>query len=128
MIITRTPLRVCLGGGGTDLKSYYEHKGGFFISAAINKYLYISLSKIFKPGYIIKYSQIEKTERIQQIEHPLVREAFKLHNIPDRIELNCLADIPAGTGLGSSGSFTVGLLKAIYEIPEKDFRARIKLR
>ena len=118
MIITRTPLRVCLGGGGTDLKSYYEHKGGFFISAAINKYIYISLSKIFKPGYIIKYSQIEKTERIQQIEHPLVREAFKLHNIPDRIELNCLADIPAGTGLGSSGSFTVGLLKAIYELKE----------
>ncbi|MFH1840227.1 MAG: galactokinase [Nanoarchaeota archaeon] len=114
MIITRTPLRISLGGGGTDLKSYYKDYGSFFISAAINKYVYITLHETFSEGYIVKYSQIENTSRISQIQNGIVRESFRLHNMPNKIELNSIADIPYGTGLGSSGSFGVGLLKAVY--------------
>lgn len=114
MIITRTPLRISIGGGGTDLPSYYRRFGGFLISASINRYIYIALHKTFKPNYIIKYSTLETVEKCEQIQHPIVREAFKLHNVGPYIELVSMADIPAGTGLGSSGSFNVGLLRAIY--------------
>lgn len=114
MIITRSPLRVSLGGGGTDLPSYYEHHTGFLIAAAINKYVYITLNEAFTPGLLLKYSKLERPETPAQIQHPIFREAFALLGIEDAsLEIASMADIPAGTGLGSSGSFTTALLKAL---------------
>ena len=115
MIISRSPLRISLGGGGTDLPSYYEKKEGFVISAAINKYVYVTITKPFRPGIYLKYSKIEKTKNIKKIKHPIIREVLKKEiKKNDSIELTTLADIPSGTGLGSSGSFTTALIKAIY--------------
>ena len=117
MIITRSPLRITLGGGGTDLPSYYRDHGGFLIAAAIDKYVYITLHETFEPIYSIKYSKLERVDTIDQIEHPIIREALRLVNGNTRaahLELTSLADIPAGTGLGSSGSFTTALLKALH--------------
>ena len=114
MIITRTPLRITLGGGGTDLPSYYEEFGGMVISAAISRYIYIAINRTFTTGYFLKYSAIEHVDQIDQIEHPLVREALRMHQVETGIELVSVADIPAGTVLGSSGAFTVGLLRAIH--------------
>jgi D-glycero-alpha-D-manno-heptose-7-phosphate kinase len=113
MIIARTPLRISIGGGGSDLPSYYERYGSFFISAAINKHIYVGINKMFTNEYNIRYSSQERVTDPAQIVHPIVREAIKLHAV-EPIELVSLADIPAGTGLGSSGSFTVGLLRAIF--------------
>jgi D-glycero-alpha-D-manno-heptose-7-phosphate kinase len=115
MIIVRSPLRVTLGGGGTDLPSYYGKFGGFLIAAAIDRYVYITLHHTFQPGYIIKYSRMEKVKVVDKIKHPIIRESLKLlgmHN--DYLEIASMADIPAGTGLGSSGSFTTALLKALH--------------
>ncbi|HYV43799.1 MAG TPA: hypothetical protein VFA20_03015 [Myxococcaceae bacterium] len=112
MIITRAPLRISIGGGGTDLPSYYSRFGGFVISAAINRYVYIALHRVFQKRYIVKYSTQEIVEDVASIKHPIVREAFKLHGV-EPVEMVSMADIPAGTGLGSSGAFNVGLLKAI---------------
>jgi D-glycero-alpha-D-manno-heptose-7-phosphate kinase len=114
MIITRTPLRITLGGGGTDLPSYYERFGGMLISGAIDKYVYITLNRTFTDDFFLKYSAIERVSEVEDIEHPIIREAFSLHAVEPAIEMVSVADIPAGTGLGSSGSFTVGLLRAIY--------------
>lgn len=114
MIITRTPLRITLGGGGTDLPSYYATFGGFLISAAINKHIYIALNRTFSQDYVLKYSTLERVQNVDDIDHPLIREALRLHDIAPAIELVSVADIPAETGLGSSGSFTVGLLRALY--------------
>ena len=114
MIITRTPLRISIGGGGTDLPSYYERRGGFFISAAIDRYVYIAINDTFTDGYVIKYSALERADDVDGIAHPLVREALRLHPIGDAKEIVSIADIPAGTGLGSSGAFTVGLLRALH--------------
>lgn len=114
MIITRTPLRISIGGGGTDLPSYYEHHGGFVISAAINKYIYIHINRTFTSDYFLKYSSLERVRTPGEIEHPIIREVLLDHDIGPAIELVSVADIPAGTGLGSSGSFTVGLLRAVY--------------
>src|SRR5688500_11000604 len=115
MIIARSPLRISLGGGGTDLPSYYERFGGFLITAAIDKYVYITLHEIFVPEFIIKYSKLERVAKAEQIEHPIIREAFKMMDIDGGyLELTSMADIPAGTGLGSSGSFTSALLKALH--------------
>jgi D-glycero-alpha-D-manno-heptose-7-phosphate kinase len=115
MIIARSPLRISLGGGGTDLPSYYEHHTGFLIAAAIDKYVYITLHETFAPGLIIKYSKLERVDTPAQIEHPIIREAFAKLGINDSsLELASMADIPAGTGLGSSGSFTTALLKALH--------------
>src|SRR5689334_19899841 len=100
MIIVRTPLRISIGGGGTDLPSYYEKYGGFVISAAIDQYIYIALHKTFVNNYIVKYSAMETVERLEDIKHPIVREAFRLHQIPPFTEMVSMADIPAGTGLG----------------------------
>jgi D-glycero-alpha-D-manno-heptose-7-phosphate kinase len=114
MIIARSPLRISLGGGGTDLPSYYEQHTGFLVAAAINKYVYITLNETFTPGLLLKYSKLERVETRAQIEHPIIREAFSLLGIEDRsLELASIADIPAGTGMGSSGSFTTALLKAL---------------
>ncbi|MBV8592430.1 MAG: hypothetical protein JO212_20615 [Acetobacteraceae bacterium] len=114
MIIVRSPLRITLGGGGTDLPSYYRNHEGFLIAAAIDKYVYITLHRSFRPGYIIKYSELEQVERAGDIRHPIVRSAIALVGADDRIEITSMADIPAGTGLGSSGSFTTALLRALH--------------
>lgn len=115
MIITRSPLRISLGGGGTDLPSYYRDHSGFLIAAAIDKYVYINLHRTFQPGFVLKYSQLEKADRIEEIKHPIIRESLKLTGIADNyFEITSMADIPAGTGLGSSGSFTTALLKALH--------------
>jgi len=114
MIIVRSPLRITLGGGGTDLPSYYRDHGGFLVAAAIDKYVYITLHKTFQPGYIVKYSELERVERANDIKHPIVRAAIELVGTDHRIEIASMADIPAGTGLGSSGSFTTALLRALH--------------
>src|SRR5437667_4212973 len=115
MIIVRSPLRISLGGGGTDLPSYYRKHSGFLIAAAINKYVYITIHETFVNDLIIKYSKLERVPNAESIEHPIFREAIKLLRIEQtNIEIASMADIPAGTGLGSSGSFTTALLKALH--------------
>jgi D-glycero-alpha-D-manno-heptose-7-phosphate kinase len=115
MIITRSPLRISLGGGGTDLPSYYEEHSGFLMAAAIDKYVYITLHRTFAQELIVKYSKLERVTRVDDVEHPIIREALKLVGIDaPYLEISSLADIPAGTGLGSSGSFTTALLKALH--------------
>src|SRR5215468_11772311 len=115
MIITRSPLRISLGGGGTDLPSYYCEHGGSLIAAAIDKYVWVTVLRPFTPGIYLKYSKIEHVDEIAAIEHPIIREAFRMMGIQaPQHEITTLADIPAGTGLGSSGSFTTALLKALY--------------
>ena len=114
MILTQTPLRISLGGGGTDLPSYYREYGGFVISAAIDKYVYIGVHRSFAPGYLLKYSESEYAPTREQIRHRLIREALTFLDVEPQVEIVSLADVPAGTGLGSSGSFLVGLLHALY--------------
>lgn len=115
MIITRSPLRISLGGGGTDLPSYYQEHGGFLIAAAIDKYVYINVHQRFVQNFLLKYAQMEEAASIEEIKHPIIREALRLVGIQERnLEITSMADIPAGTGLGSSGSFTTALLKALH--------------
>jgi len=115
MIIARSPLRVTLGGGGTDLPSYYEKFGGFLIAAAIDKYVYITVHDTFVPDLIVKYSELERVPDAAKLKHPIIREAFAMVGVGGQsLELTSMADIPAGTGLGSSGSFTTALLKALH--------------
>jgi D-glycero-alpha-D-manno-heptose-7-phosphate kinase len=117
MIITRSPLRISLGGGGTDLPSYYRGHSGFLIAAAIDKYVYINVHRRFVEGFLLKYSSLEEAATIEDIRHPIIREALKLVEIQERnLEITSMADIPAGTGLGSSGSFTTALLKALHAL------------
>lgn len=114
MIISRTPLRISLGGGGTDLPSYYRHsEGGFLVAGAINSYIYIAVNDNFDGDILLKYSQNERVERIDEVRHPLLRECLRLTGVDRAVEISSMADIPAHTGLGSSGSFTVGVLKAL---------------
>lgn len=115
MIITRSPLRITLGGGGTDLPSYYREHGGFLIAAAIDKYVYVTVMRPFTEGIYLKYSKLEHVEATPDVQHPIIREAIKMLDFrTPQLEITTLADIPAGTGLGSSGSFTTALLKALY--------------
>jgi len=115
MIITRSPLRITLGGGGTDLPSYYREYGGFLIAAAIDRYVYVTVLRPFTPGIFLKYSKLEHVEQVDEVQHPIIREAIRMLAFKTpQLELTTLADIPAGTGLGSSGSFTTALLKALY--------------
>jgi D-glycero-alpha-D-manno-heptose-7-phosphate kinase len=117
MIITRSPLRISLGGGGTDLPSYYREHSGFLIAAAIDKYVYITLHQTFVDDLILKYSRMERVKAIDEVQHPLVREALRLTGVgAPRLEITSMADMPAGTGLGSSGSFTTALLKALHTL------------
>jgi D-glycero-alpha-D-manno-heptose-7-phosphate kinase len=115
MIITRSPLRISLGGGGTDLESYYREHAGFVIAAAIDRYVFITLHDTFEQQFIIKYSKTELVKSVEEIRHPIVREALKLVPVSvPHLEVVSMSDIPAGTGLGSSSSFTVALLCALY--------------
>jgi D-glycero-alpha-D-manno-heptose-7-phosphate kinase len=115
MIIARSPLRITLGGGGTDLPSYYHENEGFLLSAAIDKYVYVNVMRPFTPGIYLKYSKLEHVELIDEVKHPIIREALRMLDFKTpQVEITTLADIPAGTGLGSSGSFTTALLKALY--------------
>ncbi len=115
MIIVRSPLRISLGGGGTDLGSYYRDHEGFLIAAAIDKYVYVSVIKPFQPGIYLKYSEIEHVDAVDQVKHRIIREVLRLFPLEAaQIEITTLADIPAGTGLGSSGSFTTALLRALH--------------
>lgn len=115
MIVARSPLRITLGGGGTDLPSYYRKHTGFLISAAIDKYVYLTIHKSFVKEILIKYSKLEKVGDVDEIEHPIIKETLRELNMAGNyIEITSLADIPSGTGLGSSGSFTTALIKALY--------------
>lgn len=114
MIVTRSPLRISLGGGGTDLPSYYSQFGGYLVAAAIDKYVYVALNRRFVDRLLLKHSEIEEVSSVEQISHPIIRECL-LHTQSDsNLEITSFADTPAGTGLGSSGSFTTALLKALY--------------
>jgi len=121
MIIARAPLRVTFGGGGTDVPSYYREHGGFLIAAAIDKYVFVTVMRPFTPGIFLKYSKLEHTSTVDEVQHPIIREALRMLEFETpQIEITTLAEIPAGTGLGSSGSFTTALLKALY-----NFRRRL---
>ena len=115
MIIARSPLRISLGGGGTDLPSYYREHEGFLIAAAIDKYVYVTINRPFNEGIYLKYSEIEQVKTVDEVSHNIIREALKLENLnTPQVEISSIADLPSGTGLGSSGSFTTALLKALY--------------
>ena len=114
MIIARSPLRISLGGGGTDLPSYYEEFDGFVLAAAIDKYIYVSVNRPFEEKIKLKYSSIEECKKVDEVVHPIVKEVLRLFNLNSpQIEISSMADIPAGTGLGSSGSFATSLIKAL---------------
>jgi D-glycero-alpha-D-manno-heptose-7-phosphate kinase len=114
MIISRTPLRMSFVGGGSDLPSYYREHGGAVLSAAINKYVYVNVNRKFDDGIRIAYSKTEEVQTVEEIEHRLVKATFGMLGIPGGVEITTIADIPSrGTGLGSSSSFTVGLINAL---------------
>jgi len=117
MIITRSPLRISFCGGGTDLPSYYTHRQGAVVSTAINKYVYITINRLtryFEHRILLKYSHTELVDSVEEIQHPIIREAMKMTGVLDSVEITSMADIPAGTGLGSSSTYTVGLLHALH--------------
>ena len=125
MIITRTPLRISLGGGGTDLPTYYtKSNGGFLVAAAINRHVYIAVNRNFDGDLLLKYSQTERAEKPEHVVHPLLREALLLAGVSEGVEVTSMADVPAGTGLGSSGAFTVGLLRALLTLRRRTVSAR----
>jgi D-glycero-alpha-D-manno-heptose-7-phosphate kinase len=114
VIITRSPLRISLGGGGSDLPSYYREHTGFLLAAAIDKYVYINIHEPFTDNVIVKYSRMEVVDRADEVQHPIVRESLRLLGIQTQIEITSMSDIPAGTGMGSSGSFTTALLRGLH--------------
>ena len=127
MIITRSPLRISLGGGGTDLPSYYKKHSGFLIAAAIDKFVYITLHQTFQPGLIIKYSKMEQAAAVNDVQHPIVREALRMIGFDNpHLEITSMADIPAGTGLGSSGSFTTALAQGLA-CPSEEHRSSARV-
>lgn len=128
MIMTRTPLRISIGGGGTDLPSYYRQFGGFVISAAITKYVYITVNRSFLPGYFLKYSEMEHASTRGEIRHPLLREALEMHEVSSPLEIVSIADVPAGTGMGSSGTFLVGLMHALHAYKRQPVTADVLAR
>ena len=122
MIVTRTPFRVTLGGGGTDLPSYYEKNGGFIFAMGIDKYMYVMINP---PGVDRKirlhYTQSEVVDHVSEVRHELAREALRQHGVDDRMEISSMADLPAGTGVGSSSCYLVGLLAALHQY-RRDYR------
>ncbi|MBN1158063.1 MAG: GHMP kinase [Bacteroidales bacterium] len=117
MIITRTPFRVSFVGGGSDMETFYSRCQGMVLSTTINKYMYISSHRFFYPDQIrVKYSVTETVNSIDELKHPLIREAMRKVDVRGGVEFSSIADIPAGTGMGSSSAFTVGLLHCLYAI------------
>lgn len=138
MIINRTPFRITLGGGGTDLPSYYEKYGGFIFSVGLDKYMYITVNRPMEDDLIrLKYSKSETVESINQLEHSIAREALRMISIEKRIEISSVADVSAGTGLGSSSCYAVGVLNALHvlkrdyvslkQLAEEDFKLENKI-
>ena len=125
MIIVRSPMRIPLGGGGTDLPSYYHKHGGFLIAAAIDKYVYVALNRTFDEKIVLKYSKLETVQSAAEIQHPIVREALKMLGVNGHphLEIASMSDIPAGTGMGSSGSFTTALLLAMHTLQNRSVTA-----
>jgi D-glycero-alpha-D-manno-heptose-7-phosphate kinase len=113
VIYSRAPLRVSLGGGGTDLPSYYAEHGGFLIAGAIDKYVYLLTHTVFQRRWRLKYSEMEDVATIDEVRHPILRETLRRHWRGDPLEIASVADVPAGTGMGSSGAYTVALLKGL---------------
>jgi D-glycero-alpha-D-manno-heptose-7-phosphate kinase len=113
MIFSRAPLRISLGGGGTDLPSYYREHGGFLIAGAIDKYVYMLTHTVFQRRYRMKYSEMEEVDAIAEIRHPILRETLLRHWRGNPLEIASVADVPAGTGMGSSGAYAVCLLKGL---------------
>lgn len=124
MILVRSPLRITLGGGGTDLEPYCSEHGGFCLAAAINKYVYVAVTKPFTPGIYLKYSEFEHVESIGFVQHPIIREVLFKFEVEPQIEITTLADIPTGTGLGSSSSFTTALLMALAVYQHQHFSTK----
>ena len=115
VVYARAPLRISLGGGGTDLPSYYKEHEGFLVAGAIDKYVYMLLHTVFQRRYRMKYSESEEVDSPSQIKHPILRETLLRHWRGDPVEIASVADVPAGTGMGSSGAYTVCLLKALAQ-------------
>jgi D-glycero-alpha-D-manno-heptose-7-phosphate kinase len=113
VIFSRAPLRISLGGGGTDLPSYYREEGGFLVAGAIDKYVYMLIHTVFQRRYKMKYSETEDVDQISSIKHPILRETLLRHWRGNPLEIASVADVPAGTGMGSSGAFTVALVKGL---------------
>ncbi|OGG58856.1 galactokinase [Candidatus Kaiserbacteria bacterium RIFCSPHIGHO2_01_FULL_56_24] len=121
MIITRTPFRVTLGGGGTDLPAYYEKHGGFIFSAGLDKYMFVTVNRPMEDDLVrIKYSETEVAKKVKDIRHPIAREALTMMGIEKQIEISSVADISAGTGLGSSSCYAVGILHALH-VMKRDY-------
>jgi len=126
MITSRTPFRISFAGGGSDLEAFYVHESGAVVSTAIDKYMYIALHPYFyQHQTLVKYSKTELVDNVSEIQHPIVREVLMMLNISG-VDLNSISDIPAGTGLGSSSAFTVGLLKALFAY-KKQYISRLQL-
>jgi D-glycero-alpha-D-manno-heptose-7-phosphate kinase len=123
VIFSRAPLRISLGGGGTDLPSYYREHGGFLVSGAIDKYVYMLTHTVFQRRYRMKYSELEEVDEISQIRHPILREALARHWRGNPLEIASVADVPAGTGMGSSGAYTVCLLKGLAQARQTSITA-----
>lgn len=113
MLMARVPLRISIAGGGTDSPAYARESGGFAITAAISQYVYVAINRTFDNGYKLRYSETEHADNIADIKHPIIREALRFYDVPPQVEIVSLADIPSGTGLGSSGAFGVGLCMAL---------------
>jgi D-glycero-alpha-D-manno-heptose-7-phosphate kinase len=113
VIFSRAPLRISLGGGSTDLPSFYREHGGFVLAGAIDKYVYMLTHTVFQRRYRMKYANTEEVDTPGEIQHPILREALKQHWRGNPLEIAIVADVPAGTGMGSSGAFTVALLKGL---------------
>ena len=113
VIFSRAPLRISLGGGGTDLPSYYREHGGFLVAGAIDKYVYMLIHTVFQRQFKMKYSETENVDDVASIKHPILRETLLRHWRGNPLEIASVADVPAGTGMGSSGAFTVALLKGL---------------
>jgi D-glycero-alpha-D-manno-heptose-7-phosphate kinase len=123
VIFSRAPLRISLGGGGTDLPSYYREHGGFLVSGAIDKYVYMLMHTVFQQRYRLKYSDMEEVDTIAEIRHPILREALLRHWRGNPLEIASVADVPAGTGMGSSGAYTVCLLKGLARAQRRSITA-----
>ncbi len=114
MVITRTPFRVSFAGGGSDLEAFYSHRPGMVLSSTINKYMYMTVKERFGGTFRISYSQTEIAERIEEIRHPIVRECLSFMGVQEGLEIVSIADLPAGSGMGSSSCFTAALLLALH--------------